>query len=126
MQCTGLRNCWTGGAGCIAIGAPEALHLAGIGVDHRDALVEIAVGDIGLVGLRIDPNLGGTAEILRVVAALVAAEMADLHQELAVLGEFEDLRVLLAVAADPDIALVVDMDAVIGRWPFIAVAGPAP
>jgi len=31
--------------------------------------------------------------------------MADLHDELAVIGNFEDVGILLAVAADPDIAL---------------------
>jgi len=34
------------------------------------------------------------AEILQVVAAGVAAEVADLQQELAVLGELQDLRIL--------------------------------
>ena len=102
----------------VAVGAPVALHLAGVGVEHGDALVAIAVGDIGLVGLRIDPDLGDAAEILQIVAAAVLAEVADLQQELAVLGEFEDVRVLLAVAADPDIALVVDMDAVVRLRPL--------
>ena len=51
---------------------------------------------------------------------------ADLHQELAVLGELQDVRVLLAVAADPDVALVVDMDAVVGFRPLVALARPAP
>ena len=53
-------------------------------------------------------------------------ERADLHQELAVLGELEQVRVLLAVAADPDVALVVDVDAVVGLRPFVARSGAAP
>ena len=61
----------------IAIGAPIALHLAGVGVDHRHALVEIAVGDVGLVGLGIDPNLRDAAEILEIIAARVLAGDAD-------------------------------------------------
>jgi hypothetical protein len=52
--------------------------------------------------------------------------VADLQQELAVLGELEDLGVLLAVAADPHITLVVDVDAVIGLRPLVALAGAAP
>ena len=108
----------------VAVGAPVALHLAGVGVEHGDALVEIAVRDIGFVGFRIDPDLGDAAEILQVVAAAVLAEVADLHQELAVLGEFEDVGVLLAVAADPDVAFVVDMDAVVGLRPLVARPGP--
>ena len=108
----------------VAVGAPVALHLAGVGVDHRDALVEVAVGDVGLVGLRVDPDLGDAAEVLEVVAAGVLAEPADLHQELAVLGELQDVRVLRAVAADPDVALVVDVDAVVRLRPLVALAGP--
>src|SRR5262249_9344820 len=104
----------------VAVGAPEALHLAGVGIDNRDALVAIAVRDVSLIGLGIDPDLGHTPEVLRIVAALALAELADLHQELAVLGELEDMGVLLAVAADPDIALVVDMNTVVGLRPFIA------
>ena len=110
----------------VAVGAPVALHLAGVGIEHGDALVVVAVGDIGLVGLRIDPDLGHAAEILQVVAAAVLAELADLQQELAVLGELEDVRVLLAVAADPDIAFVVDMDAVVGLRPLVALARDRP
>ena len=58
----------------VAVGAPVALHLAGVGVEHGDALVAVAVGDVGLVGLRIDPDLGDAAEILQIVAAAVLAE----------------------------------------------------
>src|SRR5712692_1900944 len=110
----------------VAVGAPVALHLAGIGVEHRHALVGVAVRDVGLVGLRIDPDLGDPAEVLEIVAAGVLAEPADLQQELAVLGELEDVRILLAVAADPNVAFVVDVDAVIGLRPFIARPWPAP
>src|SRR5262245_11974698 len=112
--------------GLVAVGAPVALHLAGVGVEHGDALVEIAVGDIGLVGLGIDPDFCDATEILQVVAALVAAELADLEEEFAFLGELQDVRVLLAVAADPDVAFVVDVDAVVGLRPLVALAGSAP
>ena len=47
-------------------------------------------------------------------------------QELAVLRELQDLRVLAAVAADPDVALVVDRDAVVRLRPLVALARPAP
>ena len=135
MQWTGLRNCCERGrlgivgaeigvVRLVAVGAPVALHLAGVGVEHRDALVEVAVGDIGLVGLGIDPDLGDAAEVLQVVAALVAAGVAHLHDELAIIGELQDLGILLAVAADPHIALVVDMDAMVGLRPLVAGAGP--
>ena len=49
---------------------------------------------------------------------------ADLHEELAVLRELQDVRVGAAVAADPDVALVVDGDAVVRLGPLVALAGP--
>ena len=36
------------------------------------------------------------------------------------------MRVLLAVAADPDVAFVIDVDAVVRLRPLVAVARPAP
>jgi hypothetical protein len=52
--------------------------------------------------------------------------MADLQHELAAAGEFQDLAVLGAVAADPDEALGIDVDAVLVGRPLIALGGPAP
>ena len=112
--------------GLVAVGAPIALHLACVRVEHCHALVEIAVGDVGLVGLGIDPDLGHAAEVFQVVAAGVLAMAAHLHQELAVAGEFEHVRVLGTVAADPHIALVVDVHAVVGVRPFVTRPGSAP
>src|SRR5262249_43679782 len=54
------------------------------------------------------------------------ALLADLHQEFAVLREFQDFRIRSAIAADPDIAFVVDEDAVVAVGPFIAGTRPAP
>src|SRR6185295_17799755 len=54
---------------------------------------------------------------------------ADLHQELAVLRELQDVAVVgAAVAADPDVALAVDLQAVVRRRPLVAgtiLAAPA-
>src|SRR4029077_7368943 len=46
--------------------------------------------------------------------------LADLLQELAVGRELQDLVVILAVAGEPDVALLVDVDAVLGARPFVA------
>ena len=126
----------------VAVGAPVPLVLAGVGVEHDHAVVAVAVGDVQLVGLLVDEGLRRQPEIVDVVAALARLRLADLHQELPVLRELqhhvvvERLRaaglalVLLpvlsgrrlprrgrrraaAVAADPDVALVVDSDAVV-------------
>src|SRR5712692_5330212 len=110
----------------VAVRAPVALHLAGIGVDHGDAFVEVAVGDVGFVGLGIHPDLGHPPEVLEVVAAGVLAIAAQLHQELPLFGELQDLGVALAVAAEPHVALVIDVDAVRPLRPLVARSRAAP
>ena len=47
----------------------------------------------------------GAGRELVAVPAKTLALMAGLQHELAVLAEFEDLRILRAIAAEPDIAL---------------------
>jgi hypothetical protein len=54
--------------------------LAGGAVEDDDAAVAVAVGDVDLVVLRIDPDAGGTAEQLLVVAAGVLVVLADRHR----------------------------------------------
>ncbi len=60
------------------------------------------------------------------IGAAGRAGMADLLEELSVRGEFEDLVVGIVVAGEPDIAVVVDENAVLVLRPFIALARPAP
>src|SRR5207247_6795778 len=53
--------------------------------------------------------------------------VADLHEELAVMRELENLTVLAGrVAAKPDVPFVVDEDAVLVGRPLVSLAGPAP
>ena len=70
---TGLRNCCAGGASglygpsvhvirLVAVGAPVAFELSGIGVDDGDALVQVSVGEIRLVRRRIDEDLRDASE----------------------------------------------------------------
>ena len=128
-----------GVVGLVAVGAPIPLEGAAVGVEHDDPLVQIAVGDVGLVLTRVHEDLGDAAEAGGVVAVagerghalgvgrpLARVGAADLQQELAALGELEQLRVAVAVAADPDVALVVDGDAVIRGRPLEAFARAAP
>jgi hypothetical protein len=59
----------------------------------------------------------------RAVGGQPLARFTDLQQELAVLRELQDVAVVRsAVAADPDVALVVDVDAVVRGRPGVARA----
>src|SRR6185436_15724289 len=108
------------------------------------ALIEVAVRDVRLVGLCVDENLRDASEAHLIVAAsdeardvaLIAAGrrarlaaralLTGLHQELAILGELQDVRVRAAVAAYPDVALVVDENPVVRVGPFVPRARSAP
>src|SRR5712691_474218 len=110
----------------VAVRTPVALHPAGIGVDHGHALVGIAVGDVRFVGFGIDPDLGHPSEILEAVAPGVLSVATQLHQEFPILGEFQDVGVTLAVAAEPHVALVIDVDPVRPFRPLVARSRAAP
>src|SRR5262245_33989309 len=123
----------------VAVCAPVAFELSGVGVDDRDALVQVAVGEIRLVLFGVDEDLRDAAERHLIVAAadvrrltvfvqrtLAGIGVADLEQELAALRELEHLRVAFAVAADPHVAFVIDGDAVIGRGPLVPFSWSAP
>ena len=74
----------------------------------------------------VDFRVGGAAEPCGIGASGLRARLADLQHELSVLGEFQHLAVIVAVAADPDKPLVVDIDAVFVFEPVVALSRPAP
>src|SRR6266446_30670 len=97
----------------------------------------VAVGYEQLVGRRIDLLVGRTMKVRRVGIAFALVAVANLHDELAVLGELqqlvighrlETLEVVAGaiVAAEPHEALIVDIDAMLALGPFIALALAAP
>jgi hypothetical protein len=110
---------------CLAVGAPMPLVRAGRGVEHDDAVVAVAVGDVDLVRRAIDPDVGRRAQLRGVVIAAARAGLADLHHELAVAAELEHRTVLAVVAAEPDRRFV-DANAVFLPRPIEALPGAAP
>ncbi len=101
--------------------------LPGLHVDDRHALVAVAVGDVRLVVRFVERDLRDAVERPHVVAAGVGVREAELLDELAVLGELQDVAVDAgAVAADPEIAFTVGRDAVVRFRPLVALARPAP
>ena len=124
--------------GLVAVRAPVAFELAGVGVDDRNTLVQVAVGQIRLVLFRVDEDLCDAAERHLIVAAadirglavlvgaLAGVGVADLQQKLSRLAELQHLRIAFPVAADPHVAFVIDGNAMIRRRPLIAFARTAP
>ena len=94
----------------VAVGAPVAQVLAGGAVEHDDAAVAVAVGDVDLVVRRIHPDARRSAEQVRVGAAAGLLVLAERHQVLAVARELH--HAVAVVAADPDEVVVIDEDAV--------------
>src|SRR5207302_882477 len=76
--------------GLVAVGAPVALVLAGVGIENNNSMVAVAVRDISFISLGVDEDLGWQAQIFDVIAALAALGLADLHQEFAVLRELQN------------------------------------
>ena len=103
-----------------------ALVRARIGIEDRDATVDVTVGDEHLVSLRIVGRLGGRGEVLRIVAPVALSGMANLEEEFAILVELQDLRVAFSIAADPEVALRVDGQPVLVCRPLVAGARPSP
>src|SRR5262249_11768022 len=110
----------------LAIGAPMSLVSAGVGIEYDDAMVAVAVGDVNLVGRRIDFSIGRSTQPSGIGAAGLRAGFADLQHKLSVLGEFQQMAIVVTVAADPDESLMVKVDAVLVLEPVITLSRPAP
>ena len=109
----------------VAVGAPVALELTGLGVHHHHALVAVAVGHVQLVILLVDEDLRHLEEVVGGVAVRLDALLAELLDELAVARELQHQSVGAAVAANPDEPFAVGEDAVVAVGPVVALAGSA-
>src|SRR5437867_5621693 len=110
----------------LSVRPPEALDRAGARVDAGHPLVSAAVVDERLVGLGVERDLCDAAEVIGRAAVHRLLRRSDLHQELALVRELEDVRVGSPVSADPDVVLVVDRDSVIRLRPLVPLPGAAP
>ena len=118
----------------VAEGAPHALERAGVGVEHDDPAIAVAVGHEQLVGLRIDEGVGRLVDAARVGVAAALVGPADLQQELPVLAELHEhvvgpLRQRVGRGALPPIhtlPLVVHVHAVLAVGPVEARRRAAP
>ena len=94
-----------------------ALVLTRIRVKHDDPAIEIAVGDIDFMGLRVHGDVCGSPQVLCVVAAAGLLPFADQKQAFAFGREFKHHVIGHAVAGNPYIVLIVHEHAVLIRRP---------
>ena len=110
----------------VTVRAPISFELSGGSVEHRDSAIAVPVRDVGLVCFLVDRHLRDPPEVLPVVAARTHPGLAQLHEECSIPSELQDVRILRAVSADPDVVHGVDRDAVVGLRPVVALTRPAP
>src|SRR5690606_37736377 len=128
----------------VSVGPPIALHFSRLGVHHGYPTVDVPVGDVNLVGGSVDPQFRGFGEVDRIVAVrqiggvavgcfAVASDyrfarhwLTELGDELALLGELQEVGVAIPVRGDPDEALIVHVDAVVRLGPVVAGSWPTP
>jgi len=108
--------------------SPHPFESARLAVENDDATIGISVGDIDFPRRVIDEDVGWSMEIARVRIAGARSPPPDLPQEMAVAGKGEQHIVTGAarrpeISRDPDAPFAVDRNAVLDRWPVIAIAG---
>src|SRR5437762_7819450 len=112
--------------GLPSICAPMAFVSPGLRIEHDDPVIHVAISDVEFMRRFINDQRCGTAEILRVIASAVFPAVADLHQELSLAREFENLIVLLPGPGNPYVVLRININAVLQLWPFISLPGTTP
>src|SRR5207245_2633189 len=90
-----------------------------------DSLIAVSVRHEQFVRLRVNEYVGRLPEVLRVRVGLLLTTLTDLHDELAGLGELQDL-VIVAVAPDPDKAFRIDINSMLRFRPVITRPRAAP
>src|SRR4030095_9456108 len=74
----------------------------------------------------VDPDIGRAVEIPRIETSLALPGTADLHHELASLRKFQHLTGVAALASEPDVAVMIEKNAVFTGWPFVTLSWSAP
>src|SRR5256885_6190897 len=89
-RCIRIVFAQVGVFGFMAVSSPMPLVFPSIGVIHNYAMIAIAVGDVYFVRIFVDESFGWQPQVLHVVTASTLIWLTNLHQELAILGEFQD------------------------------------
>ena len=85
--------------GNVSVRAPESLDLPGVHVEDGYPAVPVPVRHVGLLGRRVERDLGGPPEVLGARRAELFPGNAVLGQERPVARELEDVPITRAVAA---------------------------
>src|SRR5437588_10732585 len=93
----------------ISIGAPHPFECKRNGIEHDDALVQVAIGHVQLMRSLIHFQPGGLPKLVRVSAiGRALRRMADLTEELPVICKLENLATRRPIAAYPHGAISLD------------------
>src|SRR5216683_3416243 len=105
----------------LAVGTPDALDCASIGIEDRNPVVAVAIGGVDFIRLRVHRKRGGLAELAQVCAACQWAAFADLFDEFSVGRELQYHAVAIAASSQPNEAPAVDENTVLHRRPVEAL-----
>lgn len=112
--------------GRIAERAPHSPELPGLRIQHDHPPVPVSVRHKRFTRRGIHVRVCCPVHILRVCVAATPVRAADLHDEFTVRGGFQELVVALAAPGDPDEAVVIHEDPVLGSRPLMAGPLPSP
>src|SRR5690242_5549873 len=111
----------------IAVRTPEPFECALVRIVDRDSLVQITIGNVNLMGLGIYFHARGLAEDIGTHAVRrLGRRMANLHEEMTVILEFQNLTIPGAGSADPYIVVIIQINPMLSFRPVVASAGTAP
>ena len=95
-------------------------------VEHNHAPVAVAIRYEDFIRLRIHHDPRRPVEGFRIVASAGLSVMADLKQVLSILRELQNVRIVHAIAADPDVVFVIDEHPMQVVRPFVTLPGSTP
>ena len=101
-----------------SIRSPTALEGARFRIENHDPFIHVAVSDVNFVSGIVDFDSGGAAENRGVLIIFRSSRrMANFQQQFPFACKFQDLAIVGACAADPNVSLLVDTNSVFGLGP---------
>src|SRR5258708_5010149 len=113
---------WGGGINRrVAVGSPHAVLCSGLGIEHADPPVQVAVGDVNLMSLLVHFDSCGAPENGCIcIVHWRRGWVANLDQQFSVVREFDCLAVFGAIPGNPNVAGLVHKNTMLGPRPVVA------